>query len=140
MKRILVGLDDSEQSLHALTYARNLATATGGKLILAFACEPLRYLAEPQWVPFAEIERAQREHGQEVVKRAHDALKGFTGEVDETLLFGPAAEALVDAAEKKDADLIVVGSHGRGAVKRLLLGSVADRTVHLSKRPVLIVH
>jgi nucleotide-binding universal stress UspA family protein len=51
---------------------------------------------------------------------------------------GPPAETIVETAHALPADLVVVGSTGKGAVKRLLLGSVADRVVHLSSVPVLV--
>ena len=55
------------------------------------------------------------------------------------MLSGPPAEALVEAAASTEADLLVVGSHGHGAVARVLLGSTTDRVVHLAGCPVLVV-
>jgi nucleotide-binding universal stress UspA family protein len=56
-----------------------------------------------------------------------------------TTAVGPAAEALAELAQAPDIQMVVVGHHGRGAVKRLLLGSVAQRLVQISPKPVLVV-
>ena len=53
-------------------------------------------------------------------------------------LEGPAAERIAEVAERDNYDLVVVGSRGRNAVARLFLGSVADRLVHICKKPVLV--
>jgi len=58
---------------------------------------------------------------------------------DSETLSGPVAETLADVAQSQRYDLIVVGHRGRGGVKRVLLGSVADRLVQISSRPVLVV-
>jgi nucleotide-binding universal stress UspA family protein len=51
----------------------------------------------------------------------------------------PAAEGIVEAAQEIGAELIVIGSHGRGGMARLLLGSVASKVITLAKVPVLVV-
>jgi nucleotide-binding universal stress UspA family protein len=56
------------------------------------------------------------------------------------VLYGPPAETLAEAASAGDADLLVVGSRGHGAVARVLLGSTSDRVVHVASMPVLVVH
>jgi nucleotide-binding universal stress UspA family protein len=66
-----------------------------------------------------------------------EALRGI--QVEPIVVPAPAAEALVQAAEDADADLLVVGSHGHGAVLTMLLGSVSLRTVHLASCPVVVV-
>jgi nucleotide-binding universal stress UspA family protein len=53
-------------------------------------------------------------------------------------LEGPVAERLAEVAEQDGYDLVVVGSRGRNAVARMFLGSVADRLVHICKKPVLV--
>ena len=62
-----------------------------------------------------------------------------TGPAHDRRPLGSPANAIVKYAEEQQADLIVIGSHGRGAVSRLLLGSVAERVLHLAGRPVLVV-
>lgn len=65
------------------------------------------------------------------------AREGVT--IDTTSATGPIAETIADMARSNSADLVVVGHRGRGAVRRLLLGSVADRLIQISPAPVLVV-
>jgi len=88
----------------------------------------------------AEVEAEHRSHAEEVLREARAALGQAGAGAEVLVLYGPPAEALVEAAEERDADLVVVGSRGRGAVARVLLGSTTDRVVHVSTRPVLVVH
>lgn len=62
-----------------------------------------------------------------------------SGLLTTAVLSGSPAHTIVKYAEEQQADLIVIGSHGRGAVSRLLLGSVAERVLHLAGRPVFVV-
>ncbi|MHB8873058.1 MAG: universal stress protein [Myxococcaceae bacterium] len=140
MKRILVAVDGSESSLHAARLAAELAAKLGARLTLAYACVPMVYPAETAWVPVADVERAAEAHGQEVLKAAVAALREQGFEASTLIVHGPAAETLADAAKvDEDIGLVAVGSRGRGAVARVLLGSVADRLVHICPKPVLVV-
>ncbi len=139
MKRILAAVDGSEPSLHAARLAGDLATKLGAQLMLAHVCVPMVYPAETAWVPIADVERAAESHAEEVLKRAAAELRKQGIEASTLVLHGAAAETLADAAKAEDVDLIAVGSRGRGAVARVLLGSVADRLVHICPKPVLVV-
>jgi nucleotide-binding universal stress UspA family protein len=61
-------------------------------------------------------------------------------QAETSVLSGSPAETLAEAAAAPDVDLVVLGSRGRGAVARVLLGSVSDRLIHISPKPVLVVH
>jgi nucleotide-binding universal stress UspA family protein len=87
----------------------------------------------------AEVEREQRSFAEKLVGEALVKLAEPGVEVDTVVLSGSPAEALAEAAAAPDIDLVVLGSRGRGAVARVLLGSVSDRLVHISPKPVLVV-
>ena len=70
MKRIMVAVDGSEPSMHAVKLAGELASKLGTQLILTYACVPIVYPAETAWVPVLDIERAAEAHGAEVLKQA----------------------------------------------------------------------
>jgi len=86
------------------------------------------------------VEREHRSYGDRLLSEAVVKLAEPGVEIDTAVLTGVAAESLAEAAEVPDVDLVVVGSRGRGAVARVLLGSVSDRLVHISSKPVLVVH
>lgn len=138
MKTILVAVDGSEPSLKALQLAGEIASSTGAELLLAHATEPLVYVTEAYFVPTAEVERAERERSQKILGEAAERAKKAGWKARTLSLRGPPAESIADAAAEHGADLVVVGSRGLGAVARVLLGSVADRLVHVSKKPVLV--
>lgn len=138
MKKILVAVDGSTASQHAAAMATDLAKSLSAQLTLVHVVAPVVVPgAEMPFAPLAEIQEAEMQRGAKLVDDAAKAV-GLAG-VTTRNLFGSPAERIVDLAEEEGFDLVVVGSKGRGAVARLLLGSVADRVVHISKRPVLVV-
>jgi nucleotide-binding universal stress UspA family protein len=83
-----------------------------------------------------EKEMDEAEKNAKVVKEA--ALKEGVA-VKAFVLSGRPADAIIETAQEKNADLIVLGSHGRTGVERLLMGSVAERVIVLASCPVLVV-
>lgn len=138
MKKILVGVDGSEPSLRAARLAAEIARHARARLILAHVRVPMVSPAELGWAPSPELERAQRQQSDEILAHAAEAIRGMGVEPERLSLSGGPAEVLADTAETGGYDLVVVGSRGRGAVARVLLGSVANRLVHISQRPVLV--
>ena len=140
MKNILVGVDGSVEAGAAALHGAALAKAFGARLTLA-------YVAPPHLSHAAEISAAELS-GADVVERSYVPALLFQAEVDcrtagvatdTTSITGRPAEALAGLAESGGYDLVVVGHRGRGAVQRVLLGSVADRLVQICPRPVLVV-
>ncbi len=137
MKKILVAVDGSPPSIHAAKMALDLARSTGSTLTVAYAVPPV---ALPGEVPFTivnEVAQADASRGGQVLAEVTREL-GASG-AQTLLLEGPAAERIAETAEAQEFDLVVVGSRGRNAVARLFIGSVADRLVHICKKPVLVV-
>lgn len=136
MKRIIVAIDGSDASVHAGEMAIEIAKVTGGEITLVYS---VVHQALPSEVPFAAdrtLEDALK-IGDLMLEQV--AAKLGDARLKRMCLSGSAAESVVDFAEAENADLIVVGSKGRGAVSRVLVGSTTDRIVHISKRPVLVV-
>jgi nucleotide-binding universal stress UspA family protein len=79
----------------------------------------------------------REQHGQ--LKAVADRLRAGGCEVTPLLLQGPTIETVLEEAERLEADLLVIGSHGHGAVYDLLVGSVSEGLVRRSDRPVLVV-
>ncbi len=141
IKKILVAVDGSEPSERAALRALDLAKALGANLKLVHAVAPLVYPAEAMMVPTGELEKARLDAANDLLKEVGARLAAQAGPVklDRVVLSGPPAETIADEAKTQGDQLIIVGSRGRGAIARLLLGSVADRIVHISTVPVLVV-
>lgn len=145
--KILIATDGSEASKSVIeTVCQLVADAenTAVKIISVvgtfapMVAEPFALSAEY----YAEMEKATNEQANSTVERAGADLKRLCpnlGEVSTEVLFGHAAEIIVEAARRYDADLIVVGSHGYGFWSRALLGSISNSVVHHAPCSVLIV-
>jgi nucleotide-binding universal stress UspA family protein len=139
--KILLPIDGSSFSDAAVAEvgARPWPVHTELKIVTAFQV-PITSTPE---VYYPALEQAAREQAQAIVKAALAKLGGvlprsvsLIGEV----LNGPAREVILDEAERWNADLIVMGSHGYGAWQRLLLGSVSQTVVSHANCSVEIVH
>jgi len=140
MKRILVGIDGSEISGRATRMAEEIAVRFGARLTLAHVVPPLLLPPDAYGLTLEEIDRQHAAHAGKLLADARAALGEPGVEVDTMVLSGQPAEQLATAAAAPDVGLVVVGSRGRGAVRRLMVGSVSDRLVHISTKPVLVVH
>lgn len=126
--KVLVGLDGSAEAWNALDVARRLVGDQACCLVL---CEVVDYDTESDPSGAGTAAATAR------LEQAAQSVPGYGVTVE--VLAGPPAQALAEAADQHDADLIVVGTRGRGLSRRLL-GSVAQGLVESSKRPVLVAH
>ncbi len=133
---ILLATDGSREAELAATTAADLANATNSQLHVIHVGELLpTFLAQTEVEP-AQLEREARELLDEQVRRIEEA----GGTVEEAhLRLGRADEEIVDLAHSLDVGLIVMGSRGRGRIRRALMGSVSDSVVRHAPSPVTIV-
>jgi nucleotide-binding universal stress UspA family protein len=137
MKKILAAVDGSLASVHAARKALELAEALHAELTLVHVEPPTVLPGDVPFAPIAELRDAALARGAETLKNIIRTLE--RSDVKTLNLIGPPAEAIADIAADNDFDLVVAGNKGRGAVSRVLLGSVADRLVHICKRPLMVV-
>lgn len=143
ISRILVPIDFSEDSLHALSYAEDLAAAFGAELLVLHVIEPI-YYATPadMYVTSPNISMLideQRTVAEQELRRLAADLEA-RGRTHRTLLkTGTPAQVIVDAATAAGADLIVMATHGRSGLAHILLGSVAEKIVRHAACPVLTI-
>ena len=141
MKTILAPVDFSAATPAVVGAAGEAARAFGARLYLLHVAAPepdfVGYSAGPQEVRDA-IADSLHEERDELTALAEKA-RAAGADVAQLMVQGPTIEAVVQKADDLDADLIVMGSHGRGAVLRLLLGSVSEGVLRRAGRPVLIV-
>ena len=134
LRTILLATDLSPSALDAALYAMELASQLGAELVVASVIDVV--VPVPGLGPRIDQIRAEREAAvQALVARARGAGASATYLVWQ----GDAGPTILSAAEAERADLIVIGTHGREGVSRLLLGSVSDHVVRHARCPVLVV-
>jgi nucleotide-binding universal stress UspA family protein len=138
VKRILVAVDGSDPAQKAAALAAEIAVRFGTRLTLVYVVPRLVLPADAYGLTIAEIEGEHRSYGEKLLAEASARLHAPNVTVDTLVLSGSAAEAIAEVAAEPDVGMVVVGSRGRGAVARVLLGSVSDRLVHISPKPVLV--
>lgn len=135
LKNILFATDFSPAAENALKYAGALAKTFGAKLYTLHVQEPANYALPPEmWQAAAEARQVQRKELRSTLVRA------FPGVLSETLVAeGGLGPALALTVEKRAIDLIVLGTHGRTGLGKLVLGSQAEEILRRSNVPVLTV-
>jgi nucleotide-binding universal stress UspA family protein len=140
MKRILVAVDGSEPSLKAARMAADVALRFGSKLTLVHVVPKLLLPPDVYGLTLAEVEKEHRAYADRLLENAVASLEEPGLEISTSVLYGSPAEAIAEEAAASDVGMLVVGSRGHGAVARMFLGSVSDRIIHISPKPVLVVH
>lgn len=135
---ILVPTDGSDAAEVAIDEAVSLAALTGARLHGLYVVDSRDYatLPETKWVELAaELESA----GEDAVLAVERAAESAGVEVTTTIQRGPPHEAILQYVEREGVDLVVMGTHGRSGLGRVLLGSVAESVVRRSPVPVHVV-
>ncbi|WP_321924691.1 universal stress protein [Paraburkholderia guartelaensis] len=142
--RILVALDGSTTASHAFDAAIRLAHDTGAELQAVYVIDlPVIAYDVPGYDP-SIVRDAYVEEGRVICEEAgtrmtHQGVKGTTRTVEVELPAEDVADCIEHAAADWQAELIVMGTHGRRGVRRLVLGSVAERVLRCARCPVLLV-
>ena len=141
IKRIICPIDVYDFQPEAAGYATMLANALGAKITVLYVMEPLppRYYAEGGSIPpsFTEEEALMRKAEAEMGKILP---KCFDSSVDKSeVVLGQAADKIIQTAEDSSADMIVMASHGRSILGRVIHGSVTNKVLAYTKIPVLVI-
>lgn len=144
---IVCAIDGSELSTKALKHALALAAKTGAKLTAVTVTEPSIIVspgAEMMMVDtsaiIADLDKAKAESAKGILAEADAQAKASGAAITGLhVANSTAADGILHAAREQGADLIVMGSHGRRGLGRLLLGSQASEVLSHSELPVLIV-
>jgi len=138
--RILIPIDDSEQATDALEYA--LEEFQSDDITVIHVIDPIEagYTAQATVPGYSEewYEQAEEE-AQSLFEDAQDVADEYGVTLDTATEVGRPSRTIVNYAEENDVGHIVMGSHGRSGVTRILLGSVAESVVRRSPIPVTIV-
>jgi nucleotide-binding universal stress UspA family protein len=143
LRRILLPTDFSGCANYAFPYAAAIARATQARIVCLHVVEPVvpavgySGLADP--MPIADMSEQLEDSAERELPRLTDCeeLKGL--EVEEVIVHGDAAAEIVRVAGEQEADLIVISSHGRTGLGRMIFGSTAEAVVRHASCPVLVV-
>lgn len=143
-KRILIPVDGSHTSNKALTAALQLARDASAQVRLIHVVDELAYLSgyEAYAAYSAELIEVAQKVGKKILDDAMAIAQAAGVEADQVLFekFGEhLGETVADAAKRWNADLIVVGTHGRRGIGRMFLGSGAEQIIRLAPVHILVV-
>jgi nucleotide-binding universal stress UspA family protein len=138
---VLVGVDDSPFSRAALDYVKRLSWPSNTEFLVVSSCPPV-FIGPGEAVAadaIMELNRQQERYHTDTAERGASELQAANLRARPRMLSGDPRHALLNEARAFKADLIVVGSHGRSGVAKLLLGSVASHVVSHAPCSVLVV-
>jgi len=139
IKTILCPVDFSERSERSLRYAIDLAAQLHARVHVFHVYEMSEYVVPENPVVRDDLLPRQAETARADLEAVVARHAGGPVPLTSSMKEGVARRLILDAAKEHAADLIVMGSHGRGGVARFMLGSVAERIVRASPVPVLVV-
>ena len=137
-QKILIAVDSGPVAAHAAEVGSELARSLGADVALIYAVDPTLAAAPESGIAANELVALAEQEGKRL-------LAGFRGRLAlpasalEFVEVGQPASAIVNAAKAWPADIIVIGSHGRGGVRRALVGSVAEAVMRHAPCPVLVI-
>jgi len=140
IKKILCAVDFSDYSPMVADYANMMAKCSGAEIVVLYVAPSLS-----QYVGFHVPPSSIESFVGEIVSGAEDTMNAFVKEnfndlnVKEKVVTGYPAEEILSIAEAEGCDMIIMGTHGRKGIDRMLFGSVAEKVVKSSVAPVLTV-
>jgi nucleotide-binding universal stress UspA family protein len=139
--KLIVAVDFSDPTDMILRVARRLAKSLDASVWVVHVAEPepdfVGYDAGPEVVRGQVAKELREEH--RLLQQYSDQLREAGVDAKAMLVRGPTVQSLLEMAEKQGADLIVVGSHGRGLVAEAILGSVSQGLIRAGRWPVTVV-
>ena len=143
LNRILLPTDFSGCANYALPYAAAIARATSATIICVHVVEPVvptvgySGLAEP--MPIADVSEQLEDSAERELPRLAECEECAGLDIEEVIVHGDAAAEIVRVASEREVDLIVISSHGRTGLGRIIFGSTAEAVVRHATCPVLVV-
>lgn len=139
-KKILCPIDFSDGSKEALRVSSQLAKESGAELVLIHVWQP-PYTVAPEAVLAPDLSEVVHRNAEEKLAEKRAEAETLTGRsVGSILRMGTPWDRIVETTQKdRSFDLVVIGTHGRTGIKRVLLGSVAEQVVRHASCPVLVV-
>lgn len=143
IRRILLPTDFSECGNYALSYAASLARTFKASITCLNVIEPIvptvGYSGMTEPLPIADIADQLEDSAERELPKLAECEECAGLDVEELVVHGEAASEIVRVAKERDVDLIVISSHGRTGLGRILFGSTAEAVVRHAACPVLVV-
>ena len=141
-KRILFPVDLSESSDKMIPYVQAVAKKFDSKIYIFFAARVFEYFSS-MYVPYSSINRFENEVIAGAEKRLYEFVDEHFSEYANTqavVVAGDASEEIINYIEEHHIDLVIMGTHGRKGMDKILFGSVAERVLKTSPVPVMVVN
>ncbi len=136
-KKILIPTDGSEANEIVVEKGLAMARLLGARVTALFVVDTSTFKGVPPDELITTLRGHMEVKGDEVIKNIVEKGDEMGVDVDKSLVHGHPDEIIID--ESKDHDLIVIGTHGRSGISRLLMGSTAERVVRYAKCPVMVI-
>lgn len=141
--KIVMGIDESPQARAALNWVRQMRWPLGTRFVLVSAV-PLEVMTYALGAPggafvVPEVDDGHMKERHDLVERAEQELQSVHLATVSLVERGDPRDVILDAAAREQADLVIVGSHGRSGVPKLLMGSVASHVVTHASCAVLVI-
>lgn len=141
-KTILVPLDGSKRAEAILPHVEALAQRCEAEVVFVRVLEPIPYVSGPEGTPVTLREQElelRRKDAEQYLKARRGEFREKGIEAKGVVFQGPVVEAITDAAEREEADLIAIASHGRSGLAQCFYGSVAAGVLNRADRPLLVI-
>ncbi|WP_283402256.1 universal stress protein [Halorubrum sp. DM2] len=137
--RILVPTDGSSEGELAVCHALDLAAVHGATVRAIYVVDTARYAGMPMETTWEGVGDLLYDDGEAALSTVRELAADRDVDVETAVVEGSPSREIITHAEETGCDLVVMGTHGRGGIDRLLLGSVAEKVVRGSSVPVLTV-
>lgn len=134
IRNILVGYDESVPAKRALAFAEDLATRYGARIILISVLQPLDVPVDVLVPTETQVMGARS-----ALEREADRIRAGGNRVVAFVEVGEPARTLLEIAQRLEIDLTVLGRSGKGALARLVMGSVTTSLLHRTTKPIVVV-
>ncbi len=135
--RILIPTDGSEGSREVIDRGLSLARMLGAKVRILFVVDTSTFRDIPPDELITTLRGHMEAKGNEILDEIETKGEDMGVDVEKSVVNGPPDEMIIE--ESKDSDLIVIGTHGRSGLSRLLVGSTTDRVIRKAKCPVMVM-
>lgn len=141
-QHILVPVDGSATSERAIEEALRLGQQQGAQLEFVHVLADIRLMEANSYINYAEMKETMKNSGRKILAKAQTVVQEAGIAADTKLLEANGdriANVIIEEARRWPADIIVIGTHGRSGISRVLFGSVAEGVVRTSHIPVLLI-